>query len=191
MAYNDFLSEEERDELRKELEGLGRRRNVQEETKEEEEFSDSQILSDIIEETNSRLLNIEENGSYVKISKDSMTAWLYLTVPGEGRDNYTMDELMGFLKQNGVVTGFHRSNLAAMIKKRVYEREIVAAQGQPAIEGNNGYYEYMFDMNPRKAPKVLANGRVDYTNMSSLQMFMRETWWRYTTMPKTVRTATT
>ena len=49
MAYNDFLSEEERDELRKELEGLGRRRNVQEETKEEEEFSDSQILSDIIE----------------------------------------------------------------------------------------------------------------------------------------------
>ena len=143
MAYNDFLSEEERDELRKELEGLGRRRNVQEETKEEEEFSDSQILSDIIEETNSRLLNIEENGSYVKISKDSMTAWLYLTVPGEGRDNYTMDELMGFLKQNGVVTGFHRSNLAAMIKKRVYEREIVAAQGQAAIEGNNGYYEYV------------------------------------------------
>ena len=26
MAYNDFLTEEERDELRKELEGLGRRK---------------------------------------------------------------------------------------------------------------------------------------------------------------------
>ena len=168
MAYNDFLTEEERDELRKELEGLGRRKKVSEEDA-EPEVSDSQILSDIIEETNSKLLSIEENGSYVKISKDSMVAWLYLAVPGEERGNYTMDELMGFLKKNGVVTGYHRSNLAAMIKKHVYEREIVAAQGQPAIEGNNGFYEYMFDMNPHKAPKVLANGRVDYTNMSSLQ----------------------
>ena len=130
MAYNDFLTEEERDELRKELEGLGRRKKVSEEDA-EPEVSDSQILSDIIEETNSKLLSIEENGSYVKISKDSMVAWLYLAVPGEERGNYTMDELMGFLKKNGVVTGYHRSNLAAMIKKHVYEREIVAAQGQP------------------------------------------------------------
>lgn len=80
MAYNDFLTEEERDELRKELEGLGRRKKVSEEDA-EPEVSDSQILSDIIEETNSKLLSIEENGSYVKISKDSMVAWLYLAVP--------------------------------------------------------------------------------------------------------------
>lgn len=189
MAYNDFLSEEERNELRKGLEGLGRRKNVPEEKVEETELSDSQIINDIIEETNTRILGIEENGSYVKISKDSMTAWLYLAVPGgntsgadtpeegipsagvpdSGQDNYTKEELIDFLKKNGVVTGYHQSNLAAMIKKHVFEREIVAAQGQPAIEGTNGYYEYMFDMNPRKAPKVLANGRVDYTNMSSLQ----------------------
>ena len=59
MAYNDFLTEEERDELRKELEGLGRRKKVSEEDA-EPEVSDSQILSDIIEETNSKLLSIED-----------------------------------------------------------------------------------------------------------------------------------
>lgn len=173
MAYNDFLSAEEREELRKGLEGLTRNREVQEEPAAEPEpepvAPDSQALSDIIDETNSKLLNIEENGSYVKIAKDGMCAWLYLTVPSAERGNYTMDELTDFLKKNGVVMGYHQSNLAAMIKKKVYEREIVAAQGQPTVEGNNGYYEYMFDMDSRKAPKVLSNGRVDYTNMSSLQ----------------------
>ncbi|MCM1134151.1 MAG: FapA family protein [Clostridium sp.] len=177
MARNSFLTAEEREELRREMEGLTRNQRVFEEEKPapapepegEGEETDSQALSDIIDETNTKLLSIEENGSYVKIAKDGMCAWLYLAVPGEGRDNYTMDELKDFLKQNGVIMGYHQSNLAAMIKKKVYEREIVAAQGQPAIEGTNGFYEYMFDVSQRKAPKVLANGRVDYTNMSSLQ----------------------
>ncbi len=166
-SNSEFLTEDELREFRKEIEGLGQKATVPQ--ADEDEITEGQILSEIIDETNSKLLTLEENGSYVKISKDNMTAWLYLTDPGIERENYTMDELMDFLRQNEVTTGYHHSNLAAMIKKRVYKREIVVAMGQEAIEGNNGYYEYKFDMNQRKAPKVLDNGRVDYTNMSSLQ----------------------
>lgn len=164
---SEFLTEDELKELRKEIDNLGRKPAAVPQSN--EEVTDGKILSDIIDETNSKLLTLEENGSYVKVSKDGMTAWLYLTDPGTERENYTMDELTDFLKKNEVVRGYHHSNLAAMIKKRVYKREIVVAQGQPAIEGKNGYYEYKFDVNERRAPKVLANGRVDYTNMSSLQ----------------------
>ncbi len=166
-SSTDFLTEDELKELRKEIDNLGRRPAAVPQGN--EEITQGQILSEIIDETNSKLLTLEENGSYVKISKDGMTAWLYLTDPGIERDNYTMEELTDFLKKKDVVTGYHHSNLAAMIKKKVYKREIVVAQGQPAIEGNNGYYEYKFDLNQRRAPKVLSNGRVDYTNMSSLQ----------------------
>ena len=64
--------------------------------------------------------------------------------------------------------GYHHSNLAAMIKKKVYDREILVAKGQPAVEGRDGYFEYKFDPDSYRAPKVLENGRVDYTNMSAL-----------------------
>lgn len=166
-SNNEFLSEDELREFRREIEGLGKK--LEASPAADETATDGQLLREIIDETNSKLLTLEENGSYVKISNDSMTAWLYLTDPGTERENYTMEELLDFLKKKEVVKGYHHSNLAAMIKKRVYMREIVVAQGQPAIEGNNGYYEYKFDINQRKEPKVLANGRVDYTNMSSLQ----------------------
>lgn len=167
----EFVSEEEVAELRREMETLIKGDDVQPEKAEPipEEFQEGQILSEIIEETNSNFLSIEENGSYVKIEDDDMSAWLYLTVPGIGKDNYTIEELMDFLKENGVHTGYHHSNLAAMIKKRVYEREILVAKGVPAVEGNDGYYDYKFNPDQHRAPKVLEDGSVDYTNMSALQ----------------------
>ena len=166
-SNSEFLTEDELQDLRREIEGLGQKSTIPQ--ADGGKVTAGEILSEIIEETNSTPLTLEENGSYVKISKDGMTAWLYLADPGIERDNYTLDELMDFLRDKEVTAGYHHSNLAAMIKKRVYKREIVVAQGQPAIEGNNGYYEYKFEMNERRTPKVLDNGRVDYTNMSSLQ----------------------
>ena len=173
MAGNkDFLSEDEIAELRREMEALiGEEGNQPSENKESlsEPFPEGQILSDIIDEANLDFLGIEKNGSYTKISEDDMSAWLYLTIPGEGKERYTMEEILDFLKKNGINEGYHHSNLTAVIKKKVYEREILAAQGQPAIEGNDGYFEYKFDPDQHRAPKVLEDGTVDYTNMSVLQ----------------------
>lgn len=171
-SNTEFLSEDEIAELRKEMEALitedgGTASNR--ETHVSEPVPKGQMLSDIIDETNTKALSIEENGSYIKIAEDDMHAWLYLTVPGEGKEKYTMEEIMDFLKKNGITTGYHRSNLAAMIKKKVYEREIVVAKGQPAIEGKDGYYEYKFDPDQHRAPKVMPDGSVDYTSMSVLQ----------------------
>ncbi len=173
MAMNDELfSTEEIDELRREMEKMAMMGNVKETKKTEPKAglgADRAMLGDIEEKTSLAPLGIEENGSYIRLSDDHMTAWMYLAAPGEGKDNYTMKEFTGFLAKKGVIRGYHKSNLAAMIKKRVYEREIVVAQGQPAIDGKNGYYEYKFDPDQHRAPKVLENGKVDYTNMSTLQ----------------------
>ena len=166
----EFFSEEEIAEFRRELEELtmgDESQNMDEQSA--AAFPEGQVLQELVDETNLLPLTIDENGSYVKISEDDMCAWLYLTPPGTERENYTKDELIDFLGKNGVRNGYHQSNLAAMIKKHVYEREIIVAQGQPAIEGNDGYYEYKFDPDQYKAPRILSNGSVDYTNMSTLQ----------------------
>ncbi len=169
MKNQDFLSEKEVAEFRQEIEALAAGNDQDQSAK------SAAIPEPLQNENGTDLgadlapLSIEDNGSYVKLDDDNMHAFLYLMPPGDGKDNYTMEELIGFLQKNGVTTGYHHSNLAAMIKKRVYKREIVAARGQAAVEGRDGYFDYKFDPDQYRAPKVLADGGVDYTNMSTLQ----------------------
>lgn len=106
-------------------------------------------------------------GTYMRVDKDAMAAWLYLTPPEEGQF-YTKSDLETFLERRGVVKGFHSSNLSAMIKKKVYNREILAAKGQLNIDGKDGYFEYLFTPEEYVAPKIREDGSVDYTNMSAL-----------------------
>ncbi|MDY2699037.1 MAG: FapA family protein [Lachnospiraceae bacterium] len=171
-GHKQFLSEDEIAELRKEMEEFYIENDEHsDEGKQlsEDGVSESKMLKDIVDEANLASLTIEENGSYVKIAEDDMCAWLYLMPPSTGKEDYTKEELLEFLKKNGIKNGYHQSNLAAMVKKHVYEREIIVAQGEPAIDGHDGFYEYKFDPEHYKSPKVLANGNVDYTSMSSLQ----------------------
>ena len=158
-SKNDFLSGDELESLRKEIVTLAAS---------EDRKADAGEEVAVVDELPPKALPIEDNGSYVRIDEDEMTAWLYLVSPAEERENYTMEELLSFLQSNGVMMGYHHSNLAAMIKKKVYDREILVAKGQPAVEGRDGYFEYKFDPDSYRAPKVLENGRVDYTNMSAL-----------------------
>lgn len=108
--------------------------------------------------------------SYVRLSEDGMEAWLYLAEPGEGEAPYTKEGLIAFLAQNNVVYGLNKSNLSAMAKKKVYEREIKVAEGFPAIPGKDGYYDYFFTPeNLLRKPTIREDGSVDYASMSALQ----------------------
>ena len=107
-------------------------------------------------------------GTYMRVEKDAMSVWLYLMPPEEGQF-YTKGDLETFLTHRGIIKGFHSSNLSAIIKKKVYNREILVAQGQENVDGKDGYFEYLFSPDEYLAPKVLEDGSVDYTNMSGLQ----------------------
>ncbi len=107
-------------------------------------------------------------GTYLTVDEDEMAAWLYL-VPAEKDKSYTKQDLIDYLAKNGVTEGLHQSNLSAMIKKKVYNREILVAQGRPAKEGSDGYFEYLFTPEEYGVPKVREDGSVDYTNVSALQ----------------------
>ena len=109
-----------------------------------------------------------KNGSYVRVAEDGMQAWLYLYAPGEGKEPYSRDLIMQFLTENKVLKGYHTSNLAAIVKKGVYGREILVAKGIEPIEGENGYYEFFFDSSDKRKPAIREDGTVDYSSMSSL-----------------------
>ena len=107
-------------------------------------------------------------GTYLRVEEDEMAAWLYLAPPDDGQI-YSKKELITYLEHNGVVNGYHSSNLSAMIKKQVYDREILVAQGAECIEGKDGYFEYLFSPEEYGVPKIREDGTVDYTNVSALQ----------------------
>lgn len=108
-------------------------------------------------------------GSYVYIEEDAMLAWLYLTPPEEGQNEYTEEEIYDFLKANGVSFGFHVSNLAAMVDKHIYGREVKIAVGLQPTEGTDGFYEYHFTPVNHQAPTIREDGTVDYASMHMLQ----------------------
>lgn len=107
-------------------------------------------------------------GTYLRVEKNEMSAWLYLTPP-EKDQFYTKGDLETFMQHRGVIKGFHNSNLSAIIKKQVYNREILVAKGQEIVDGKDGYFEYLFTPEEYSAPKIREDGSVDYTNMSGLQ----------------------
>lgn len=111
--------------------------------------------------------NLSE-GTYLRVDEDEMAAWLYLTPPKE-EQTYSKRELESYLEQHGVVKGFHSSNLSAMIKKKIYDREILVARGAQIKPGTDGYFEYLFSPEEHGAPKVREDGSVDYSSMNALQ----------------------
>lgn len=111
----------------------------------------------------------EEKKTYVKILDDDSQAFLFL-MPKMNDIPYTKEEIIDLLRMNGVVAGIIESNVAAIAKKGVYEREIKVADAIVPKEGVNGYYEYFFDVtNSKKAPKIREDGSVDYQSMNILQ----------------------
>lgn len=110
----------------------------------------------------------DEASTYVRISEDRMEAWIYLT-PEENMD-YKRDDLKDILKAYGVNAGFHDSNLAAIIKKKIFFREVLAAVGTPAKDGVDGRYEFAISTeNYLKNPKINPDGSVDYRSMNLLE----------------------
>ena len=105
--------------------------------------------------------------SYVRVTDDKTEAWLYLCAPEDGRD-YEKSEIVHYLNVNKVVAGINESHIAAMCKKKIYEREVKVASSVKGEEGSAGRYEFFFDTEKKK-PSIRKDGSVDYRSMSLIQ----------------------
>ncbi len=109
------------------------------------------------------------NQTFVRVTKDMHEGWLYLARPEEG-ERYTKEEVLSILEQNGVRSGYIMSNILAMVKKGVYERSIKVAMYKECVQGENGYYDFSFDVKDinKKNPKIREDGSVDYSSVNLL-----------------------
>ena len=91
-----------------------------------------------------------ERKTYVKTKNNDMEAYVFLATPDPGVV-YTKEEVLRMLNDHGVTEGINESNVAAMVRKGVYNKEIKVAEGRPAVHGRDGYFEYYFDMDQKKS----------------------------------------
>lgn len=104
----------------------------------------------------------------VRISDDEMQAFLY--IPYELMDNYKdMETVQLFLKQKGVNFGIIEENLKGLLEKQLCDREILIAEGSQSQDGTDGYYDYKFNLDFSKKPKIRPDGTVDYWSIKMVE----------------------
>ena len=107
----------------------------------------------------------KKNGWRLEIAEDAMKATLFMVPPDEG-DSYTVEDVLTFLRQNGVYGGILYSAIENMINNHVYYKDVCIAEGRPVVNGVNGYYEFMFQTGQITHPVIRSDGSVDYQSMN-------------------------
>ncbi len=105
----------------------------------------------------------------VRITSDAMTAFCTFYAPSN--DGSVMDkaEIINDLRHRGVRFGVKESVLDDFLANRRYCEEIEIAVGEPAVAGDSGKIEYMFNTNPRINPTLKDDGSVDFFNLNVIQ----------------------
>lgn len=114
------------------------------------------------------MANLTEQKPMVRITYDEMEAYILLPEP-ELDAVYTMPQLMQALAENGVTYGIDKERLSGVIEGKVYNAEVLIARGTKEVDGIDGYYDYNFDANLDRKPKILPDGSVDYWSVHSIE----------------------
>jgi uncharacterized protein (DUF342 family) len=113
----------------------------------------------------------ENNASMtVEIADQEMKALLYVTPPGPGGCDITLENYQLFLKNNRVYYGIDQDFLANFADKPLFKERVVIAEGLPPVNGRDAYIRYNFETDPSKVRvREGANGRVDFKDLKIIQ----------------------
>jgi uncharacterized protein (DUF342 family) len=106
----------------------------------------------------------------VEIVDQEMKALLYVTPPGPGGCDITLENYQSFLKNNRVYYGIDPEYLADFADKPIYKERVVIAEGLPPVNGRDAYIRYNFETDKSKARvREGPNGRVDFKDLKIIQ----------------------
>lgn len=113
--------------------------------------------------------DISMKGATVRISADGMEAVMVLRPPEAGEE-YTLPELVRYLRTQRVTEGIEEAAIQKMIEDGIYMREVCVAHGREPVHAQNGRYELNFNPNVDGKPKIKEDGSVDYWSIRTVEM---------------------
>ncbi|GHV32677.1 polymerase [Spirochaetia bacterium] len=106
----------------------------------------------------------------VEIAEEEMKALLYVSPPGPGGCDITLESYQAFLKNNKVYHGIDLDFLRDFADNPVYKQRVVVAKGTPAVNGRDAYIQYNFENDQSKVHmREGADGRVDFKDLNIIK----------------------
>ena len=102
-------------------------------------------------------------GGEVTFSDDGSEAYLCIITTDKTKSDYTVEDLAKRLKNAGVVNGIDKAELQKVIDERIYNVPVKVAEGKKAVDGIDGWYEFLFQTEIDTKPKILEDGSVAYS----------------------------
>ncbi len=84
------------------------------------------------------------------------------------------DQILAALKEKGVVVGIDYNRIGELEKEETHQDMVNVARGREPSKGQDGWYEFFFDIDIKKKPKILENGTVDYQNIKWFEHVKRK-----------------
>lgn len=112
-------------------------------------------------------INKEQDQTSIRVSEDMLEA--YITIcPPQGVKDYTVDAVRKKLAEAQISFGIDEALIEDIVKYKRYFQEFCIAKGKAPEEGEDGYFEFLFETNVDTRPKVLKDGSIDYHSMKEI-----------------------
>ena len=105
----------------------------------------------------------------ITVSKDSMTASIFMRKPKVEEGEVTFEEIMEALKAAGVVYGIDEQIVKQAVTEHQYNVPLRVAVGAKPERGAHSKFEYTFDTSEKRRPKEGEDGHIDYKEISFIQ----------------------
>lgn len=106
----------------------------------------------------------------VEVSADEMKAYVHFVPPRYRGRHMEYEDVIAVLRGAGVVYGFKDERIREYLDNMSYSRPLLAAEGDPPINGKNAYIEYKVHIDKSGVKfKEDESGKVDFKNIDLLE----------------------
>lgn len=115
---------------------------------------------------------------WVELQIDKQHMWVTLSIKypvGEENTFFSPEFIEAYLRENGITAGIDKEAIAALSTYAAYGKEVVVAKGKPAVNGRDGFFQFLIALEDEKAKPVMnEDGTVDYYNSLKLAMVNKD-----------------
>ena len=106
----------------------------------------------------------------VDITDAESKAYMYVTPPGVGGCDISVETYLSFLRNNRVVYGVKQDFLKEFADRPIYKEKLVVAEGLPPKDGKHAYIQYNFETDQNKIRlREGINGKIDFKDINIIK----------------------